>query len=211
MDNTFEPSYTDIARDLIKKCDNMLKETDWKTELKAKDDNYTLLESKQYGGYNLPHYRALTFVDLPKETVIGLVWNTEDTKTAQIDDPNITFLQVLDKSANYKIRQQVNQLRSPIWPRETVFYQERVEQGDTTYLIGFSINHPLAPLRKTEVVRTNVAMSVYKYTSITPNKTKVERIANVDPCGWIPTFAIKAQVGKLVNAFNRWVLLGMKQ
>jgi hypothetical protein len=59
-------------------------------------------------------------------------------------------------------------------------------------------------LRKTEFVKTNMYILVYTYTKLDENTTHVQRVAQVDPSGWIPTSLIEYQSSKMVDAFNRW-------
>lgn len=213
---TFDPNGALRNAIMVKKfATKYFDETDWNLVKALDEKNHTLLECKNFEGYPLPHYRAKTTVNLPREELVDIVWNAS-LESAKLDDPGIESLDILEEHegsfiSGYKVRRQVNNLPWPCWPRETVFSQFRFEDDDdSTWIVGFSVNHPRAPTNNSKFVRTNVELSVYKYTTIDSNTTCVQRIANVNPNGSIPEFVIKNQANRLVNAFNRWYSLGKK-
>jgi hypothetical protein len=195
--------FPDKVYALLDEADQKLSETGWQVEIKNDIHEAPLLESKQFPGFALPHYRASVIINMDRKYLSDIIFNN-DEKKAQMDDPGIISLAVLEKSENHKIRYQVNYLGHLISNRETVFAQYKLEKENVTYLVGYSVDHPAAGGKG---VRTEVAMSVYKYTSLEENKTLVQRIANVNPGGWIPTFVITAQAGKMIDAFKRWKAL----
>ena len=192
---------------------NFFDETDWKLEKELNEKNHTLLECKKFDGYPLAHYRATTTVKLPREKLVSIVWDaTPDS--AKLDDPGIVSLDVLESHTEtpdmtaYKVRRQINKLPWPCWKRETVFSQFKFDDENSTWLVGFSADHQDAPRDDSNYVRTNVELSVYRYTSIDSGTTCVQCIKNINPNGLIPEFVIKTQAKRLVNAFNRWHNLG---
>jgi hypothetical protein len=184
-------------------ADYLLSEPGWKMEIPPDNQDAAYLESKQTKKFVLPYYRIHIIINLPKETLVNIIWKA--TKfSALIDDPTITSLETLEETRMYKIRRQVNEMGFLCWPRETVFIQHRFDIDDVTWLVGYSVNHPYAPLREHMYVRATLNLSVYKYTALAQNKTLVQRIVNINPNGHIPVAIIKSYSGKLINAFNRW-------
>lgn len=188
-------------------------ETDWNLIKGLDEKNHTLLECKKFDGYPLAHYRAKTTINLPKDQLVNIVWEaTPDS--AKLDDPGIVSLDILESHVEtpdmpaYKVRRQLNNLPWPCWQRETVFSQFKFDEENCTWLVGFSADHQDAPRNDSKYVRTNVELSVYKYTTIDSGTTCVQRITNINPNGSIPEFVIKTQAKRLVNAFNRWHNLG---
>lgn len=195
------------AQKLQEAAATMLMETDWDIVKDIDEDNATSLEKKKFQKFNLPHYRLSTMVNLPRENVVEIIWNATET-SAKVDDPEIKSYQILHEEDNFRVRRQINRLKWPCWPRETVIAQHRFDTSDSTWLVGFSINCPSVPEKPSKYVRSSLSISCYRYHELGPNQTQVERITNIDPNGDIPGWVITSQTGKMVNAFNRWNALG---
>lgn len=188
----------DLASDLFD-------EKDWNVVIQSDDDNATLLEKKQFDGYSLPHYRTKVTINLPKHQLVNMIWNA-NLESTQKDDANVTTFEEIETNADpaFKVRRQINKLPFPCFPRETVFIQFRIEELETTWLVGFSIDHPDYPVNMWRAIRTSLDMSVYRFYSVSQNQTVVQRITNIDPNGLIPKSVIVSQEKKLVSQFNRW-------
>ena len=193
------------AQTLMEQAASMFNECDWKLLKDESETNVAILESKQFKNYVLPHYRIRATINLPIADLVNLVWDTTMI-SAKVDDPSIVEFKVIEETEDYKIRRQVNQPNLPfVWPRETVFIQHKhIEDNGDVWLIGYSVDHADCPINDKEVVRTKMAMSVYRYIAITDTRTLVQRVANIDPRGSIPLVAIKATATRAVNAFNNW-------
>lgn len=189
-----------MAQKVKELADALLSESDWRLEVAS---GSTYLESKQTYKYPLPYYRVRSIIDLPRERLVNIVWNAT-YKSASIDDSTIRSLETLIKKENYKIKYQTNDMGFLLWTRETLFVQHKFVEDDVTWLVGYSILHPSVPLQNDVYVRTSLNMSVYKYTALTPTRTLVQRIVNINPNGNIPASIVKMYSGKLVDAFVRW-------
>ena len=125
-------------------------------------------------------------------------------------NPNISDFEILEENEFFKVRRIEHKMPWPIYPRETVFTQHKIEEidehgNDLVWLVGYSVNHNKAPYKSKENVRTDVHMSVYKFRQISPNKTEVSRVAQVDPCGLIPKVVIDMKAGNAMATFKRWM------
>lgn len=189
-----------MARNVKEQADVLLNESGWRLEIASGN---TFLESKQTNNFSLPYYRVCSFIDLPRERLVNIVWNAT-RRSASIDDPTIRSLETLVENENYKIKRQTNDMGFLLWTRETLFAQHKFVEDDVTWLVGYSVLHPSVPLQNDVYVRTSLNMSVYKYTALTPTRTLVQRIVNINPNGSIPASVVKMYSGKLVDAFVRW-------
>lgn len=152
---------------------------------------------------DLARYRIQATIKKPLNTVVGFVWDATQ-ESMQKDDPSVKVMEVLETGNNCKVRRIVHGMSWPIWDRETVFAQMKHQNGNDVWLIGFSVDHDSAPLKPKEYVRTKVHMSVYKYSPIDENTTLIQRVAQVDPCGAIPHWAVEQKAGKAMETFKSW-------
>lgn len=204
----FDTSMPDKATKLQRLAEFMFNDKGWTVVQDSTKDHPTLLESKQFPGYPLQHVRLSVMIDLPKDELVDLVWSATH-QSMLVDEPGLTTFNIIESTPDCKIRQLIHDLTWPCWPRETVFVQEKkIENENETWLIGYSVKHPRVPLRDAEVVRTDVSMSVYKYTAFGPNRTKLQRVANVNPNGIIPIAIINGKAKEAAKSFNRWAGLG---
>jgi len=123
---------------------------------------------------------------------------------AMKNDPKLTMWREVEKGNNWKVCSQYNSMMWQMWPRHTVFAQVRFDEGNTTKLVAYSVDHPSVPRQDKTHVRSNVHMSVYEYKDNGDNTTQVTRITQIDPCGSIPVALVDLYSGNLVNLFNSW-------
>ena len=198
--NMAENSYHTTAHSLLETAKLYLYQPNWNFVL---EKSGTLLESRDFPDTcSIPCYRVSTTIKKQKDDLCSRIWDISQ-QSARIDDPDITSLTIIETGPNHKIRRQTNHMPWPLWPRETVSVQVRIDEGDTTWFVGYSIDHPDV-VQTDAYVRTNVHMSVYEITMLDPNSTRVRRVVQLDPCGDIPTFLVTSQTGKMVDAINRW-------
>ena len=152
---------------------------------------------------DFPCYMAKTVIQQPKDTVISKLWNVTE-EMAKKWDPKMKSWTELERNENRKVCSQYNEMGALIWPRHTVFAQEKIELNGITYLVAYSVNHVKAPLDTKNYVRTNLHMSVYEYIANGSGSTTVTRIAMVDPSGSIPVWLVELFANSMVNMFNMW-------
>jgi hypothetical protein len=185
----------------------MFQTGEWQTVVSKDANSATSLQSKQFPECALPHYQLDVIVKAPRAELVKKIFNVASLAEAKVDNPNIVEFDLLETSSSHKTRRQVDYLGRVVWPRETVFLQYIIERSKSTWLIGYSVDHHSAPLRPDLYVRTDVMQSVYQFKSIDDNTTRIRRIANVNPNGWIPTAVITSKAKVSVDQFNNWVKL----
>ena len=198
----YEDRYTKHANELLEVAKADFDANDW-TEYKSKG-NIQMWYKYYPDVCDLARYKIQATIKKPIQTVLGYVWNAS-FESMNKEDPGLIDFEVLETGQNYKVRRFLHQLKWPVWNRETVFTQVKHEEGNDIYLIGYSVNHGGAPLKQDENVRTKVHLSVYKYTKVDDNTTRLQRVAQVDPCGQIPHWMVEAKAGKAMETFEKWM------
>lgn len=183
--------------------DDLLTETDWESievdELIAPN---ICFEKKHFDGFVYDHYRIATTINLSKSVLANLEWNLKKRQVVNKPD-NIIDYEVLEEFSEpkCKIKRQINSI--PFFSkRETVFAQYMFVTDLYTWIIGFSVDHILAPPND-NMVRTSVPITAYKYTMINENTTFVQRLINANPNGNIPDFIVKSQVNNLAESLAK--------
>lgn len=202
--NSYGPDFA-YANSLRLMTKQMFKDGGWQTVVSADANSATSLQSKQFPECALPHYLLDVTVKAHRSELAKKIFGVSTLAEAKVDNPNIVEFDLLESSASHKTRRQVDYLGKLIWSRETVFIQYVIERPKSIWLIGYSVDHHSAPLRPDLYVRTDVMQSVYQFKSIDDNTTRIRRIANVNPNGWIPTAAITSKAKVSVDQFNKWV------
>lgn len=149
-------------------------------------------------------YRTKSTFKKPKEEMIGKIWGINEAG-AKKNDPKVTHWKIVEEDTvnGWKVIEQEVAMGMMISHRHVVFCQARVDEGNKTYLVAYSVDHPSAPLPRGQVV-TSLHMSVYEYVDNGDGTTTVTRITQVDPNGTIPEFVINMFTGGLVNLFYAW-------
>lgn len=176
-------------------------------EEKLKKDG-VILESTNVEDSPIPAYRVSgSYYNTKSEFLIKKVFGVSSLAQAQINDPKVVSWRLLEENETdgkkWRVIEQTNSMGWPIWPRHTVFVQVRYDLEDSTYLVGFSVDHPNASILN-DHVKSDIKFSVYKYSQGTYNHAHVSRITLIDPKGYIPTALIKAYSGKMVDLFVSW-------
>lgn len=201
--------YTNDALKILDYAKKILNENDW---YRVKLRNDILLERKDVPDSNVPYFRVTAIINKPKNDLIMKIWNS-DPDNAKKNDSSINYWKEIESGNNYKVISQFNKLGPSfvIWPRHTVIAQVKLDDinndiNNVTYIIGYSIDHPFLPesFFSNTHVRANVHMSIYIFTSEGQNKTKILRIARVDPNGDVPMTIINSFAGNVVDMIESW-------
>jgi hypothetical protein len=152
---------------------------------------------------HVPLYLTQKTLKQSKAKVVGHIWNMTQDK-AKLNDPKLLDWKEVAKGPNFKVCSQHNATGWPYWSRHFVFAQVKFEEGDTTKLVAFSVEHKDAPADTTQYVTGHIHMSVYEITDNKNGTTTIRRYTQVDPCGDIPTWLITWYAGNQVDMFNRW-------
>lgn len=151
----------------------------------------------------VPCYLVDTKIEKPKDDLVNKIWGVNE-ELAKENDPKLLMWKELEKEPSWKVCSQYSGMAWPIWPRHLVFAQTKIEEGDKTYLVAHSIDHPEEKINKNTHVEGKVCMSVYEFKDNHNGSTSIRRITQVDPKGSIPVWLINLYAGNLVDMFNRW-------
>ena len=193
--------YIEKARDILARFEKLRSQTKWQHILTKEGTDLFKTDIPEV--CPIPCYMVTTTINKPKDVLVDKIWAVNE-ELAKKNDPKLTMWQEIEKDNNWKVCSQYNSTMWPAWQRHTVFAQVKFDEGNSTKLVAYSIDHPKVPLQDKTHVRTKVHMSVYDYTDNGDNTTKVTRITQVDPCGNIPTSVVTMYSGNLVDMFNRW-------
>lgn len=193
--------YIKLATDVLEKARKLMSDTKW--DPVATSNEGTKLEKKDLPDVcPIPCYLVTSTIDKPKDELVNKVWEA-DFERAKKNDPQLKMMVEVESGPYWKVRSQYNGLGPLIYDRHTVFAQVKMDIANSTYLVGYSVDHPKVPLL-TSHVRTQMHMSVYEFTELTPNKTQIKRIAQVDPKGSIPVWIVKMFANNNMKMFDMW-------
>jgi len=111
---------------------------------------------------------------------------------------------VVENGDNYKVCSQYTDMTWPLYPRHIVYAQYKIDEGDSTYLVSFSVDHPNVKTDEKTHVRSKVHISAYTYVDNHDGTTTVRRILQVDPCGNVPTSVVDYFSTSVMNMFAMW-------
>lgn len=142
-----------------------------------------------------------TFINAKPEQVIDKLWSSYDKNTALSLDKTINeFELVSDKvnqnnkiynisNDNKRIIRQVNNIW-PFWPRETLFYEQKIIDKDIKYNLAFTIdpnNYHLEKKNDRVFVDLNIGIFIIEKEK---NGSRVTQIIHANPGGYIPSFIV---------------------
>jgi len=148
-------------------------------------------------------YMINTVINKPKEEVVAKVWGINEAG-AKKNDPKLISWRKVHDGDKCKVLSQFNATGPLMWQRHMVFSQVRIDEKDSTKLVGFSVDHSDAPTDEKNYVRAHMHMSVWEFKEKDKNTTEVTRIAQVDPRGNIPVWLVSWYAGNMLDMPNRW-------
>lgn len=173
----------------------------WEHVLTKKDSKLYRRERKEISP--IPCFLVETTIKQPKAELVKNVWDVNE-KLAMKNDPSLVMWREIEKFPTWKVCSQYNGMTRPVWDRHLIFTQAKIEEGDETYLVAHSIDHPKVKVNPKQHVHGHIHMSVYGFRDNHDGSTNVWRVAQVDPRGWLPVWLIDRHSGNLVDMFNRW-------
>ena len=194
-------TYFELATSVLRKAKKYLLE-DW--TLISKNENGTILEKKHFPSISsFECYRLNTIINKSKEELVNKIWDV-DENIVKKNDPEISSWVQLESGENWKICQQFNNMPMPLYMRELLFTQAKIEEENTTWLVATSIpDHSAKSDHPYWCVRAHIYMSVWGFTTISPTQTNVCRIIHVEPSGLIPPFVVDATVSKHIKIIEK--------
>ena len=192
--------YAKQAHKIMGHASILLSQTDWNL---ISDNNGVMLESKSFPEIcPVSCFRADAIIENNSEFLSNCIWNQteEDVKNK---DTDVLSWEILDEGPDWKVFRQINRMPWPIWSREVVCAQVKVQKEDTTWIVMFSVNHQAAPRQDNQYVRAVIHQSIYKFIK-EDNKTHVWKLSHIDPSGNIPAFVIDLYANKLAQVLYDW-------
>lgn len=151
----------------------------------------------------IPCYLVEATYGKTKDALVKKIWDSTE-ETAKKYDLKISMWRVVEKGDNYKVCSQYTDMPWPLYPRHIVYTQYKIDEGNTTYLVSFSVDHPDVIIDEKTHVKSKVHLSVYAYIDNGDNTTTVWRILQVDPCGNVPTSVVDYFSASVMNMFITW-------
>ena len=168
------------------------------------NDKGTILKKMEFPSISpIPCFMIECILNKPLLEAISRIWDVKDEDMQQIDHDIVSW-EKLASGNDWKVCHQINTAPWPIWPRELVYAHVKIVESDITWLVAYSIKHPNVPLHDNKYVRAEVIMSIWGFTRLGKtggdyHKTKVYRIAHIEPRGMIPAWLVTATVSKHVS------------
>jgi len=167
------------------------------------DDGNIKIERKFTKNCPLACFRSSGFVNANAEELLDYVSkiyeNAESIKRYDID---VSHYEIVEKlSENSRLCYQINSMQWPIWPRDTLYVQIMKNFGENYWLYMYSDESPIRPKRDDQYVRAIINISAYGFY---PEKDgcRVYRLAQIDPCGSIPTSVVNSYAEKTASVIK---------
>jgi hypothetical protein len=165
------------------------------------NDNGTSLKKKVFKHTPFPCFISEATINKPFEELVKRKWLVNEL-VVKNDDPEIKSWYIVDSGDEWKVCHQINNCPWPIWSRELVFAQVKIVDGTTVWLVAFSVDRSDVKIDQNNNVKAVILMSVWSFTPISKNQTKVQRIVHVDPKGLIPAFLVDSTVDKHIKIID---------
>jgi hypothetical protein len=194
--------YVILAKPVLKRAKSYLK-GNW--IFVSKNERGTTLHKQTFSDVtDFSCFKVETVLNKPVDELVSKVWDvTEDT--VKLNDPEISSWCELEKGSNWKVCHQFNSVPMPLYTREFLFTQVKFEEELTTWLVATSIKeHTAKKSAPYWSVRAIIHMSVWAFTPLSANQTKVTRIVHVDPAGLIPVGLVDSTIGKHVKIIEKY-------
>lgn len=192
-------NYLDTAKQILSETKNCLEEKDWTM---MTNQNGIILEKKEFAD-TCPCYRISTTIAKPHYELSNNIWQVDESKVMQ-NEPTVTLWKQLESGDDWKVCLQRNKMQWPIWPREVIFAQTRIEESDTIWLVAHSIEHPMNNLRESQYVTAQIHKSVFGFKDLGNGNTAIYRVAHIDPKGFIPQTFINMFAGNFCKLIESW-------
>eukprot|EP01126_Amoeba_proteus_P041349 TRINITY_DN4444_c0_g1_i12.p1 TRINITY_DN4444_c0_g1~~TRINITY_DN4444_c0_g1_i12.p1 ORF type:complete len:247 (-),score=37.02 TRINITY_DN4444_c0_g1_i12:159-794(-) len=178
--------------------------TDWELVF---DVDGVKLESHLYPqiceGFNC--FRSCGYVNATPSQCAEWFWKMKKEDFREIDD-SLEFFQSRDVDENTKIEHQVNNLPWPLWPRQSsVILRKKSFDDGSIWIVQTSVENPEVPRDDTTYVRVKIYYSAWGFLDC-EGKTKMWRVAHVDPQGNIPSWVVNQFTDKMaayIHYFKR--------
>jgi len=192
--------FLETAQKLLERAKAYLSEKDW-TGVKS---GKTTMQKKYFSALSpISCYVLTTESDKSVETLTSKIWDVNEG-IVKANDPEITMWESPTSGQDWKICHQTNSMKWPLWHRELVFQQTKVVDGDTTWLVASSVDPKEATVKTSpKHCLANVIMSVWGFTKLDQDKTRITRIIHVEPNGLIPAWLVDASATKHVGIIEK--------
>lgn len=186
--------YSESAKQLVQKAKQTFTENDW--TLYSEIDGVKI-ESKLYPECPISCFRATGLVNTTPEKLFNVV-KSFDEGIWRTYDPDIIKWENLEnvEASDTKIILQINKLPWPLWSRKGVSAITNLQDNDSYWIVGRSVEHPNSPEDPKNYVTAKVHMAIYGFVPEN-GVTRVWRFFHVDPSGNIPSFVVDANAQKL--------------
>jgi hypothetical protein len=189
------------ANIVLERAKDYLRLPDWAL---VSENEHTTVSKLSYSDISaFSCYRLVAIIPKSKDHLVDKVWNVTESIVKSNDSEIDSWIE-LESDFNWKVCQQFNSMPWPLYQRELLFGQAKIEDGHTTWLVASSIDdHPKKSVTPSRCERAKIHMSIWGFTPIGENSTQVTRIVHVEPGGWIPELVVNATIGKHVTIIEK--------
>jgi len=144
-------------------------------------------------------FRSTGQIDASPSKCADWFWNMKMKDFQEIDDSLVQFhSEDIDKDT--KIEHQVNDLPWPLWARQSaVIMRRKVLDDGSIWIVQTSVENAKVPRDDSKYVRVKIYLSAWGFLPTSGDKTKMWRIAHVDPQGNIPAFVVNQFTDKMAG------------
>ena len=187
-----------ILADALKFMEKLLPDDGWENINTA--DGITT-QRKFLPNSSIACFRSHACIDKPINELMDFVWQVySNFDSVKRYDPEVEQYQIIKEfDCDTRLCYQVNKLPWPIWSRDMVYMQHRVNNC----IVMYSVDVDSVPRRDDVYVRAMVNISAYVFEK-TQAGTMVYRIAHVDPSGNIPAGVVNSYANKTRNLISHF-------
>lgn len=145
-------------------------------------------------------FRSTGIIDRHLDELVEATWKTFDNleNNRQFDADIDQYQIVKNIDENTRLCYQVNKLPWPLWSRDMVYIQHRLEKNGVVYILMYSVDTDSVPRYDDKYVRSTINISAYTFEKSNIG-TIINRFVHVEPAGNIPATLVNSYANKTRN------------
>ena len=187
------------ADEVLERVEREFAASDWTL---ASDDDGIDLYTKTVPESPIQAVKCTGIVNIKPQVLIDKLFTQSFEQWKKLDDALLTreVIETLDE--NNQLVLQTSHLPWPLWPRElAMLVTRRTRPAGGAVLTLASVQHDKMPEKPKEFVRGNMAFSAFLAVPEGEDKSRLYRIAVLDPAGSLPTALVNAKIHAVRTLF----------
>lgn len=161
-------------------------------------------EKRSLSASDIACFRSHSMINATAKELMDYIWtiytSSDFMKKYNSDISQYRIIENYD--SNKRLCYQVNTLPWPMWPRDSLYLQARIVEGDYSYILMYSVDSTAVPEQKEKYVRAYVNISAFVFKE-EDTGCMVYRIGHIEPGGTIPAGIVNSYATKTADMIRR--------